>query len=298
MTNPSRSELWVCFVEPPSTVPPDVLVLSFFSPGAEERWAERLGERLVSGREALQDVRPRARRAYLDLIARIGATPCVGGRTLRQALCGAAGVSRWWFLKISEKDCVWDGDPTYSMLLRLFTVRAVADKHGLDRIVVHGGPRGFAQALGVAKRSRTRDAITCAVAVARGLVARLRFAAKGLHRVLVYRSLAWPALPPCDAVLEAHWDWSLGPDDAGRLRERYFADVPARLRARGARVVWLASCEPDAEVWQRGRSLRHMVGAAVPHPDVVLLDSFLTVRDVVVTALNLRYALVVGRFMR
>src|SRR6266851_9207028 len=99
--------LWVCFAEPSTAVPADVLVLSFLPPGDEQRWAELLGERLVRGREALQDVRPRARRAYLDLIARLGAAPCVRGRSLRQELRGSDGTSRWWFLKVSEKDCVW-----------------------------------------------------------------------------------------------------------------------------------------------------------------------------------------------
>ena len=296
----ARPHLWVCFAEPPETVPADVLVLSFLPPGIEERWARTLGDRLLRGRDVLQDVRPRARRAYLDLVVRIGNTPCVRGRTLRQALRGADGVSRWWFLKPSERDCTWDGDPTYSVLLRLLTVRAVAEKYHISAMTLHGASRAVEEALGVAKPARLRHGATAAMAVVRGLTARLRLIAQGLHRRWLYRRLPSVEATSCDVLLEAHWDWSLGPepDGAGGLRERYFGDLPQRLRAQGARVAWLASTEPAVELWQRGRPLSRVIGAVRGHRDVVLLERFLSLRDVVFTALDIRCAVVVAAFMR
>jgi hypothetical protein len=298
MTASSFSELWVCFTPPPAAPASDVLVLSFLPPGLEENASAAWGDQLVRGRDALQDVRPAARRAYLDLVARIGATPCRRGRTLRQALRGSDGVSRWWFLKLSEKNCIWDDDQTYSTLLRLFTVRAVAEKHAITRALVHGGPRAFGEALGVARPKRARDAVAALVAVAGGLVGRLLLAVRSLYRWTIYRSLRWQSPGACDVLLEAHWDWSLGPDAAGGLRERYFADVPTRLRAHGQRVAWLASCEPAAVVWQRGRAFRSVAASACSQRDVVILDRYLTVTDVLATTLNVRDPLIVTGFMR
>jgi hypothetical protein len=291
------TELWVCFRRPPTAPPARALVLSFLPPGEEDDAGVTWAPRLVSGRAVLQEVRAGARRAYLDLVARIGAAPAAGGRSLRQAMRGPGGWSRWWVLKTSEKDCVWDGDSTYSILLCLFSARAVADKHGICRVVVHGGPPGFAEALGAERARRLAGLGTLGPAIARGVVARLGLLVRRLHRWRISGAVPAPPPPRVDVLLEAHWDWSLGSDGAGGLRERYFADLPRRLGARGLAVGWFASIEPDVEVWQRRRRLRDVIAAASAHPEVILADRYLTPGDVLGAAFDLRYPLNVTRYL-
>lgn len=288
--------LWVCFEPPAADPPPDALVLSFLEPAVEQRLSERWGERLVSGRAVVQDVRARARRAYVELIARIGATPSVNGHSLRQALAEPGRPSRWWFMKVSEKDCVWDGDPVYTTLLRLMAVRAVADKHGVTTIRLVGADRGFARALGQAGPDPVADALASARAVVRGLLGRMRFVLSQLARW--WRCRATPAPPALrsDVLLHAHWGWTLQPDGAGRLVDTYFTELPARLAARGITVGWLATIERDAEGWRRGQRLRDVFAAAA-RPEVVLLERYVGPADIVAAALRLRHPLAVRRFM-
>lgn len=283
------SELWVCFDPPPQDPPPQVLVLAFLPPAVEAEAAERLGPQLVSGRALAQEVRGAARSLYLDLIARIGAAPAVGGKTLRQALLHPAGYSRWWFLKVSEKDCVWDGDQTYSLVIRLLCVRAVMEKHGLQRVTVYGGRPELAAALGLRGRAARRLArrLDVVTAVALGIASRIAFLAASLRLLWGLRRLPAPTRR-FDVLLEAHWDWSLGPAPDGELRERYFADLPRRLAERGISVGWLASLEPRVEVWQRGRAMKDVIAPLARYPDVVLLERALTAGDVVAASCAIR----------
>ncbi len=80
------------------------------APSAEADMEARFERQIVNGRAIIQDVRVRARAEYVGLIARIGSTPVIAGRTLREALQGRDGYSRWGFLWPTEKDCVSDED--------------------------------------------------------------------------------------------------------------------------------------------------------------------------------------------
>lgn len=292
-------DLWVCFSLPEAEPPADTLVLSFLSPAAEDRVAGRWGARLLSGREVVQDVRARARRAYVEMIARAGATPCLGGRTLRQALRDPDGWSRWWFLKISEKDCVWDRDPIYTTMLRLMAVRAVSKKHDVKRVRLWGADPIFAATLDgrESRGQRMRAMIVSIAIVGRGLLARVAFAGAWLRRWWTCRR-AVPAEGPFDVLLQAHWDWSVATSEAGDLRDRFFADLPDKLGERGIAVGWLASLEQDVEGWQRGRTLREVVRSAMAQPAVVLLESFLSPLDVLTAAFRLGDAFTVTACMR
>ena len=138
----------MCFDRPPSNPPTEALVLSFILPAAEAEMEGRIGSRMVSGRALVEEVRSRARAEYVKLIARIGATPLLRGRTLRQTLQGPGNYSRWWFLDITEKDCLWDGDTIYVTVLQLVAVQTLMERHGIEQVRLHGGPPGFAAALG------------------------------------------------------------------------------------------------------------------------------------------------------
>jgi surface carbohydrate biosynthesis protein (TIGR04326 family) len=282
------SELWVCFELPAQDPPAQALVLSFLAPGAETEMEDRWGPRIVSGRALVQEVRSRARAEYLRLIARTGATPCVGGRTLRQALQGPGNYSRWWFLGVTEKDCFWDEDTIYLTVLQLMAVRDLCERYRLERVRLHGAVPAFAAALG--QRAPTRGAVAdLAGALALGLLGRLRLLVEYVGMWWTLRRLPLPAGEHRDVLLQGYWDWTVRPENQGGLRDRYFTDLPAELAGRGLSVGWLASCELDSEPWRRGRKRHDVLAASSGYPEVTLLERYLTPGDILRTVCDLRY---------
>ena len=288
------SEIWVCFEPPVKDPPPHALVLSFMAPGAEAEMEERCGSRIVSGRALVQEVRSFARSEYLQLIARIGATPCLGGRTLRQVLQGPGNYSRWWFLDVTEKDCLWDEDTIYLTVLQLMAVQALKDKHHIEDVRLHGAVPAFAAALG--QRPAARGSIAdLGRALAFGLLGRLMLLLEYAGMWWTLRSQPPPAGEHRDVLLQGYWDWTVRPDREGRLKDRYFTDLPAQLARRGLSVGWLVSCEPYIEPWQRGRKRRDVAAASCAHRDLTLLERYLTPADIVRAVLNMRYPIDVTR---
>nr|MBI3612066.1 hypothetical protein [Nitrospirota bacterium] len=269
-----------------------------FLPADREAEAERLwGDRFVGGRELAQVVRLDARREYVDLIARIGATP-IGGRTLRQAMKGLGGYSRWWFLKTTEKDCVWDEDVTYTTIIRLLCVKLAADRYRPQRIRLFGGPHQFALALmashEVIPERPVRQAPWMVPILLVGLLSRFW--------LLFYYCRLWWHLRWCapveqgefDVLLEGYWDWSVGPGADGRLRDKYFSDLPEKLAAHGLRVGWMTWYEPGVASWQKGRPLGAVVRSAAQRRDTVVLERQLSLRDIVGIVFRFRY---LGEFL-
>jgi len=285
------SEIWACFTAPAEERLPQVLVLSFVSPAEEEQLAMRWGTQFVSGRMLARDVRKDARGHYLDLIARIGATP-VGGRTLRQALKRKIGCSRWWFLKTSEKDCVWEGDFTYTTLIRLLCIKHVADLYALRRVRLVGAPPEIARALAgtfdVGQIPGRTPWSSFVRTVGKGLLRRL-------GALLFFVRLWWElkrrpvqVADGFDVLLEAHWDWSVRPATNGSVQDRYFDDLPERLRSKGIRVGWLLWYETPWAMWPRRAWLRDYAALSERYPDLICLERYLTIRDVVLRAFDLQ----------
>lgn len=288
------SEIWICFTPPPVDPPRNVLIVSFMPPSTESLMEQRYGAQVVSGRLLIQEVRAQARMEYLKLIARIGSTPC-GGRTLRQELQGPGNYSRWWFLWVTEKDCVWDQDTIYTTILRLKAVQAAKERYQTERVVLYGADPGFAAAFGRGEPAR-RWIAGLARAVVGGVLSRLRLISEYVGLWWTLRHLPVPPPERRDVLLQAYWDWSVRPA-GGRLHDRYFAELPAQLGGRGMTVGWLASCDLYAEPWQHGRTTGDVVAAASAHNDVTLLERFLVPTDIVREALNLSYPIRLTRFV-
>lgn len=288
------SELWVCFETPRADPPAHAVVLSFVSPGDEVALQRRCSRPVLNGRALVDEIRPRARAEYLQLIARLGSSPCGRGRTLRQALQGPDGYSRWWFLDVTEKDCLWDGDTIYLTILHLMAVRAVKQRYGIERLSMYGGAPALAAALGL-RRTLPASSGDLVRAIARGLGSRLLLAVEYLQTWWALRGMPPAVEEHRDVLLQAYWDWTVRPDAKGGLSDRYFTTLPAQLARRGVTVGWLASCEPFSESWQQGRRRRAVLATARAHPEVTLLERYLTLRDVFVTVCNLRYPAQVTR---
>ena len=100
MSTPEQS-LWVLWRKPSRPIPAHAAVLSFLPPAEEEEIA---GE-LYRAREVALEIKPDARRIYLQLVARLGITDC-GGKTFRQRI-------DWWYHPVSFRDCEYD--PTFGV---------------------------------------------------------------------------------------------------------------------------------------------------------------------------------------
>jgi surface carbohydrate biosynthesis protein (TIGR04326 family) len=302
---PEYSELWICFEAPAEPLPSQALALSFLRADDDEIMEQRWGPQYMSGRILAQEVRKDARRHYLDLIARVGATP-VQGQTFRQALQGKGGYSRWWFLKTSEKDCVWDGDVTYTTIIRLLCVKRVADKHGIKHVRLVGGSREFAGALATffdlasggheARRASGVPPAELLRVMGIGLLSRLACTVFYLRLWWLLGRMAPRAPEDIDVLFQAHVDWSLARGPDGRLQDRYFTDLPGMLEAKGIKVGWLAWCEPDSNI--RHRRLRNVVATILPHRSVILLEQYLHPRDIVLLIWNTSYLTEFLRFSR
>ena len=290
------TEVWICFEPPRADPPPHALILSFMAPGAEAVFEQRWGSQLLSGRVHVDQIRARGREEYVRLIARIGATPCVGGRSIRQVLRGPDGYSRWWFLDVTEKDCLSDADTIYLTILRLMAVQAVKDRYGITRVDVHGGDPLFAAALGRSGPPRTSITEIARVA-ASGILRRLALSMEYVALWWTLRRLQLPSSERRNVLLQGYWDWSVQPDGDGNLQDRYFTALPAQLASRGLSAGWLASCEANAEGRAVRRKEHDVVVASCAHPEVTLLEQYLTPADILREAWNLRYPIQATRFV-
>ena len=290
----SFAELIVCFDLPADDVASNALILSFVPPHLEAAAQLRFGARLINGRALVQETRPRARAAYIRLIAQIGATPCFGGKTLREILVGPGGYSRWWLLDITERDCLWDGDPLYATMLQAVAVQSIRARHGIDRVRVHGDARALEAAVGRGSAAYLRKGSLSRIVIA-GLAGRLKLLAESVSTWWALRCAPRVSADHRDVLLQGSWDWTVRPDGAGGLKDRYFTDLPEQLARRGVRVGWLTTCEPFMEPWQRGRRKQDVFAAASAHPEVTLLERYLTAGDVARAIFNLRYPVRVVR---
>lgn len=273
---PQLTELWACFVPPPEGPRPEVHLISFMAPSLEEAVSGRWGAQFIDGRALVDEIRPRARDEYVSLIARLGTAAASDGRTLRQALRGPGGYSRWWMLGLAEKDCVWETDQTYTTMLRLIAIETARDSVQAARVRLFGAPPALTAVL-VPERRAVLDPLGAVLrAITRGMAARFALTTRAWRLVRTLRWLRLPASEAREVLLQGYWDWSVRPGDEGELRDRYFTSLPSELTRRGVSVGWLVSCETDGEPWQQGRTQREVLAALRTHPEVTILERYWT----------------------
>lgn len=288
------SELWVCFKPPRQDPPPHSLILGFMGPEAELEFEKGFGERFINGRLVAQTVREAARKAYLAVSVQLAATPSVFGKTLRQMLKGKDGISRWWYHLASRKECVDSNDP-YTLIIQLYCVKLIAEEHRIKQIKLVGSRRSFASCLQNAfcislhQRTDKLQFLTQLYRLLYGLLGRIYFI---FYRLCVLIIIKW--LPShdgrkLDIMLQAFWDWSITPESDTELKDRYFVDLPRRLRNMGFSVGYLGIFSPKYQIWQRGRSLKKVASDSVKHPEVILLERYLSLYDVLRVGLNMSY---------
>src|SRR3989475_11663530 len=257
--------LWVCWKEPKGTPDSGCLILTFLAPSAEQKLKLRHKGEVLFGREASLAVRKQARDSYLRVVAHLAAVPAAKGKTLRQLLASPGQSSRWWYHRVSFKDC--EADPTFDLIVALFTIGRVAADRGFRELVIVGAPADISAALKQNFRVRSvsprsdRIASACMGSVA----SRVAFVLKTAYECWRARNRQPPG--KSDIVFSGFWNWSIEIDEKTEtIVDRYFCDLPNIIRSNSKlSVSWFAWLD-NARLPKQQKS-------------IVILQSELRIRD-------------------
>jgi hypothetical protein len=231
MAEERSRRLWVCWKEPAGAPDPGDSILTFLLPSSERRLKLQHPGEVLFGREASLAVRKEARSAYLEVAARLAAVPVSDGKTLRQLLASPGQASRWWYHRVSFKDC--EADPTFDRIIALFTIIRVAEERGIHELVLVGGPPEFRLALKQLFRIRAVGELLSGFLYPclRALASRFVFGMKtGYECGLAHRH---PQPQKLDIAFSGFWNWSVG--------TRYFGELPQAVQSgTDLSVGWLA----------------------------------------------------------
>src|SRR3972149_1281391 len=257
--------LWVCWKEP--EIPPEdnIPVLSFLSPGKEDYMKNRFHGKVLSANEIAHEVKDTAREIYVNLIAKIGAIPVKNGKTLRQALINKDGFSLWWFHKASEKDC--ESDPTFKFIIEKIECRR---KYNFTWLFV------------------------------KGIFSRLKYFFTFLKKWVVIKSVL-KELPEnsFDIAFSGFWDWSVKENNVtGELDDRFFKSLPEKLVSKGLRIGWFLWFEPYFEPFNKDRKLKDVLQPIKKRDNLILLQQFIKLRELIKVMLNIKPYLVFLYFCR
>jgi len=296
----SRSVLLVCWKKPRALPEAGGVLLSFLPPSDEEALLRQFIGTLVRAREASREIRAEAGRWYVDCVARLGACQDEAGQTLRQALASAGQASTWWYHPVSFRDS--EGDPTFNWILAVHAIEAVADRHGIHRLVLVGAPGEVAAALRsrfhviVDGRNRERRRPVWV----QGLGSRALYLFRSLrHWLAIRRRVPCPA-GPLDVVLSGFWDWSVWKEPGSQsLSDRYFRLLPEQLQRRGVRAVgWFAWFDPLTEPGKRHRRVEEILAPLANRHDVILIQRFLHPLEIIKAVLDFSAARTFRRFTK
>ncbi len=278
--------LYVLYKAGLENIAPGSAVLSFMPPD-KENGPVSSSPRFLFGRKEMGAVREAARKAYVDLIARLAATPC-GGRTLRQALEMEGRGNPWWYHSVSVKDA--ESDDTFNMLLQIFTILHVAEKENTREVIIYGAPIEVARVLET--RYKT-DKIACVSgwkkSPLRAMLSRARYLLRALYlQIIIKQRVVLPGARP-EIVFQGFLDWSVRIDeDTGRVRDSYFKSLPDDLEKKGRKCAWFAWLDPYLKPGSGRRSIYKILKPVINHPEIIIQQAFLDFSDILSAIFDLR----------
>jgi surface carbohydrate biosynthesis protein (TIGR04326 family) len=280
-----HATLWVLWE--PANLPDDGSpVVSFLGPAEEAALAERIGGRLIRARALSRTVKTQALRIYYELVSAIGRAD-VDGMTLRQRMERPDESSAWWFHSVAVKDS--ESDPTYRRIVEVLIIRGVARRFGSRTVALVGAEDPVARVVAsftTIRSAGTRRERPAVLETIRGVGARVKLAftvIRDMRRARGTRGVVDP--PRLDVAYSSFFDWSVTWEDAtGAFRDRYLGAVDRRLHesvcATSGHLAWMdLSFEPGSSRRKTATLLRRVRD----RQDLVILQGFLTIRDVLAT---------------
>jgi hypothetical protein len=276
---------------PPAVVGDGDRILSCLDPRDEEALLAAFPDRVICGRRVAADVRQDAIDAFVRICDGIGVVAAADGRTFASALRRGTGCSDWWFHPISSGS--WGGGPpVLESLVALLAIDRCASQNGLQRLVMYGAPRPVL--IAARARYRVRGLGTSGPAVSgHAWWSALRSRWSLLVTTLRTARAAPPAIAHAPTLgplvaLSATWNlWLKWDERRDALLDTHFTGLDSALLRRGCssvRLVWLpppVSSAPRA-LWER----------PFVRGDAVVLQTYLTWRDIAREALSIRPAVV------
>lgn len=281
----------------PRRLPLRGLILSFMPPEEESHFLLNKKIKFYSGRKEMDEVRGKARQAYVDLIAKISATP-FNGRTLRQALKSKGRGNPWWYHKTSEKHV--ETDEIYNLLLQIFTIKNVADKENIVNLILYGAPIEVAQVLdSYYKVRKTRCFKALEASLIKGVISRIKYLFWILHLKRGIGKYACSSTLSPDIVLQGFWDWSIRLNSQNdELEDAYFRSLPKELSFRGLSCAWFLWLDHNIRQSPIIRPLREVLSATRGNQSLIFVQRFLTKQDILSAIVSLRPLMALILFFR
>ena len=283
-------KLYVLYKLTSQSIPSDAKVLSFLMPEDEYEFTNCFKGQVLSGRKEMDAIRESVRLAYIDMVARISSTPC-NGQTLRQALALSGKGNPWWYTNVSFKGV--ESDPTFNIFLHVFTISNVAEREKIKNIVLRGAPREIKEILSSRYTGSRKGMVGYFKTINKlvwGTLSRIKFLVGALHACFALRLFSTlPDIKP-DIVFQGFWDWSVYPDknNLNLLSDMYFKSLPERLKLKGFKCSWFLWLLPDYKPATEKRSIKKVLNPVKGLSQLIFLQKFLTLRDIVYAFFDLR----------
>lgn len=285
-----KDSLLVCWKLPANPSDRAEAILSFLNPAQEEELRNKFSGKLISAGEASSRVKNQALKIYVDLVARIAATPIKKGETFRQALKNEEGISLWWFHKASNKDC--EKDPTFRFIIEILSIISVARLHDSKRIVLFGGYKELGEVL---KKIFPLREISCRRKYGfmnvfiRGILSRVKYSIVFLRQWSVIRNNLKAPASSLDAVFSGFWDWSVKEDKTtGKVSDCYFKSLPEELLSRAYKPGWFLWFDPYVSAISGQGKLKDILQPLKKHYNLVVLQCFIGAGQLVKAIANLK----------
>lgn len=290
MIEKENNDLWVIFKPVRSVIPPASTVLSFLSP-VEEKFLKK-EHRNISGNEASMSVRRKSGALYPEIVADVSVTRVSDKLTLRQAMKEDNETSPWWYHAVAFRDP--ERDQVFNNIIKVLTIQKTAEEYGSKRIVLCGAESCLATALRSAYDVQEIEPVSGkspVVIFLSGFISRFKYLLNFLrYRNALKKNYQLPSGRNYDLVFSGFWDWSFWENKGtGKLDDRYFKNLLHALKSQGVNdVSYFAWFDPDAEPDKKWRLLSPVLQPLNGRDDVVILQMFLKISDVMEALLNFR----------
>lgn len=274
--------LWVCWKKPDSLPENCRVILSFMSPAVEFNMEKEFRGKLFSGRKLSVEIRKKAVKIYVDLVAKIGiVSPKDYGKTLRETLKIKDNFSLWWFHKVSNKDC--DKDPTFHFIVETLTIHSVACSLGISKVVLFGGHKE----LGVVLQNvfeiipvNCENIYGFLYVFVRGMFSRAKYFFIFLWQWFFIKMNVKLPEGKFDIVFSNFWDFGVKEDEHyGNIADRYFKSLPAVLALKGFKIGWFLWVDPYYSPLSKKLNLNNFLRPINKHNNLVALQYFIRLSD-------------------